>query len=77
MNDGKKSLAEAAPLLSMEWDTLKNLPFAPDQFTVSSTYSAYWHCAHGHSWRATIVSRYQGAGCPMCQGRKHYRSPFV
>lgn len=25
-----------------------------------------WRCAHGHEWRARVVDRVDGAGCPYC-----------
>ncbi len=56
---------------------IENMPYTPDQFTASSSYSAYWHCDRGHSWRAAIVSRYESSGCPVCCDRKRYHPHFV
>ena len=30
----------------------------------------WWRCKYGHSWRATIHSRVDGTGCPVCANRK-------
>lgn len=29
----------------------------------------WWKCQNGHSWRARILSRSRGAGCPVCTGK--------
>ena len=30
---------------------------------------AWWKCSNGHEWKAVILSRNKGAGCPFCSGR--------
>lgn len=29
----------------------------------------WWRCENGHSWRARILSRTRGSGCPICNGK--------
>ncbi|GEM_PF-2108557 len=29
----------------------------------------WWRCENGHSWRARIISRTNGNGCPICAGK--------
>ncbi len=65
----KNSLQYRSPELSNEWSTRKNHPLRPRNFSYASGFSAWWTCTKGHSWLATISSRYRGSGCPYCSGR--------
>jgi hypothetical protein len=41
----------------------------PTTFKQFSNKRVRWKCQLGHSWDATIGSRVQGSGCPLCSGR--------
>lgn len=38
-------------------------------FSQGSVKKVWWVCSEGHEWVATIGSRTQGAGCPVCAGK--------
>ena len=29
----------------------------------------WWQCAKGHAWQASVASRVNGSGCPVCAGK--------
>ncbi|MCD8196887.1 MAG: zinc-ribbon domain-containing protein, partial [Lachnospiraceae bacterium] len=37
----------------------------------------WWKCENGHEWRATIASRSNGCGCPVCLGRRPMNSKLI
>jgi hypothetical protein len=57
--------------LMAEWNWEKNgeLGFDPQRLTCGSGRKAWWKCANGHEWQATIDNRNKGRGCPYCSGR--------
>jgi hypothetical protein len=62
------SLSFTHPLLSNEWDDVRNTPIAASQVSAGSNRKAWWRCPNGHSWDAVIASRARGNGCPFCSG---------
>ncbi len=68
----KKVLAEYNDLattnlqLADEWHPTKNGSLSPTNVTAGSNKSVWWLCRKGHEWQATINSRNQGRGCPIC-----------
>jgi len=59
------------PVLLAEWDSDRNPPLDPALFRAGSSRRVWWHCARGHHWQAVVSSRTrQGAGCPVCSGRR-------
>ena len=42
----------------------------PEFIPYSSNKKVWWKCEKGHEWEAVVSSRYNGAGCPYCSGRK-------
>ena len=55
--------------LMTEWNHQKNSPagFYPQNTVLSSKQKVYWICHKGHTWEASVASRYyKGAGCPIC-----------
>jgi len=59
------------PVLLAEWDSDRNPPLDPALFRAGSSRRVWWHCARGHHWQAVVNSRTrQGAGCPVCSGRR-------
>ncbi len=66
---GENDLAAACPQLVEQWDFAKNHPLAPWDLTAGSRKRVWWRCDKGHQWQALVVSRSQGAGCPVCAGK--------
>ena len=62
-------LATLYPELAAQWDTQKNAPRTPSEFSAGSHSLVWWLCEKGHSWRSQIKSRVSGCGCPVCTGR--------
>ena len=38
--------------------------------TSGSAYNATWKGGCGHTWRARVISRVRGSGCPYCSGKR-------
>lgn len=57
------------PAVAAQWHPDKNADRKPEHYLPGSHESAWWRCAKGHEWRATIKSRVEGNGCPYCSGR--------
>jgi hypothetical protein len=66
------SLASKHSELLAEWDDEKNEDLEPSKLTAYSGKKAWWPCASGHSWQASISNRTRlGSGCPTCaQGNR-------
>ena len=70
-----KKIAEGAsfkdkyPELAKEWHKTKNAQLKPEKFHPKSHVSVWWQCEFSHEWRATIKSRAEGNGCPVCEGK--------
>ena len=62
---GFNDLATTCPRLVEQWDYEKNT-LTPKEVTTGSDKKVWWKCEKGHSWQATINSRYLGRGCPEC-----------
>lgn len=62
--DGKKYVSDF-PELMAEWHPSKNEGLNPEDVTHGSNKKAWWFCANGHEWEATIGSRPKN-GCPHC-----------
>ena len=60
------SLAEKNPALLEEWDWDKN-KVDPYEILPGYTKKAWWKCKQcGNTWEATVTSRNDGRGCPVC-----------
>ena len=57
------SFAEKCPELAEEWDYEKN-NISPFEISYGSGKYAWWICKNGHKWRAQILNRTYGRGCP-------------
>lgn len=66
---GFNDLATVNPAVSAEWDYEKNAPVTPQTVTAGSGKKVWWKCKKNHSWKASIVSRNRGNGCPICANR--------
>jgi very-short-patch-repair endonuclease len=66
------SLAVLNPELANEWHPEKNGALTPFDVGIGSNKSAWWKCPKGddHVWKAIIVSRQRGSGCPICSNQK-------
>lgn len=62
---GKTDLLSQNPLLAEEWDYEKNTS-SPDEILSHSNQKVWWKCKEGHSWKAQVSNRANGAGCPRC-----------
>jgi hypothetical protein len=63
------SLQHCFPLLAKEWHPTKNT-LNSTEITKCSGRKAWWQCAKGHDWEATVTARRKGNGCPFCAGKK-------
>lgn len=66
---GDNDLAAVNPVLAAQWDMEKNGQLKPTDVLSGSERCVRWKCDRGHSWRASILSRSRGAGCPVCLGK--------
>lgn len=66
---GRNDLATVNPALAAQWDMEKNGELKPTEVLAGSGKYVWWKCENGHSWRASILSRNRGAGCPICSGK--------
>ena len=57
------------PEIAAQWHPRKNADHGPEQYLPQSHVSVWWICEEGHEWRATIKSRVEGCGCPVCANR--------
>ena len=59
------------PKLMQEWNSEKNsaLGLDPHKLKSRSNTKAWWKCAVGHDWMATIDQRTIGRKCPYCSRR--------
>ena len=63
---GRNDLATVNPALAAQWDMERNGELKPTEVLAGSGKYVWWKCENGHSWRASILSRNRGAGCPIC-----------
>lgn len=66
------SLVTINPIVSKEWHPTKNNELTPFDVTPGSGKKVWWKCPvdDNHEWEATIHSRHNGIGCPICSNRK-------
>lgn len=70
---GYNDLATIRPDLLKEWDYEKNNSLTPQMFTYGSNSKVWWKCDKGHSWQASIYTRYSNHSCPYCSNKKVLR----
>ena len=66
---GSNDLAAVNPALAAQWDAEKNGNLRSADVLAGSRRYVWWKCDKGHSWRASVLSRNRGSGCPVCAGR--------
>jgi hypothetical protein len=66
------SLAALDPTLAKQWHRTRNGALTPRDVTLGSGRPVWWKCRKGpdHEWRAAVVHRSGGTGCPFCAGRR-------
>ena len=67
---GFNDLATKNPALAAEWHPTKNDGLTPQNVIQFANKKVWWLGSCGHEWQATIISRGQGRGCPICAGRQ-------
>lgn len=65
----KNGLAKKYPDIAAQWDKSKNGRIKPECIRPGSNQKFWWKCQNGHSWIASVYSRVNGNGCPMCAGK--------
>jgi DNA-directed RNA polymerase subunit RPC12/RpoP len=66
---GYNDLETTHPELSREWHPTKNNDLTTKNIVVGSAHNVWWKCSENHEWKASVVSRKRGSGCPYCFGR--------
>ncbi len=61
-------LLHIRPDIASEWDYTLNKNRTPTEFTIQSSYQAWWICDKGHQWKAAIYNRTgkNNTGCKIC-----------
>ena len=68
---GFNDLATVNPELAKEWHPTKNKSKTPSQVKWGSPTKVWWMCnKEQHEWQASITSRNNGIGCPICSGNQ-------
>lgn len=67
---GKNDMATTNPELARQWHPTKNGTLTPQEMVTGSHRKIWWRCEKGHEWQTTVASRLNGAGCPVCAGKK-------
>lgn len=60
------TLYELAPALVKEWHPSANGVLTPRNVKMNFSKKVWWICPKSHEWQATIKSRMNGDGCPLC-----------
>ena len=68
--EGYNDLQTVNPILAKEWNYEKNNGLTPVEVMPNSGRKVWWKCSNGHEWKAAIVNRNRGKGCPYCAGKK-------
>jgi hypothetical protein len=56
--------------LAKQWHPTKNGALKPDQVSPNSLKQIWWQCKNGHEWKAAVLDRCKGKGCPYCSGQR-------
>ena len=66
---GYNDFATTHPDLAVEWDCEKNEK-QPSEVFAGTNEKVWWLCPKQHSYRASVVNRTRGVGCPFCAGKR-------
>lgn len=72
---GENDLQTVNPALANEWNYERNKGVTPLEVMPSSGQKVWWKCSKGHEWQATINSRNDGIGCPVCNSERQTSFP--
>lgn len=64
------SLLTTHPLLSREWNYLRNGELSPAKVTFGSNHKVWWLCKMGHEWKASVGNRSRLGRGPFCVNQK-------
>ena len=68
---GYNDLKTVNPTLAEDFDIYKNNGATPEEYFSKSGKTVWWLCSKcGHSWKAQIIKRASGQGCPECAKQK-------
>jgi len=69
-------LATTHPGIAAQWFQADEKNLTPEKVTAGSHKYVYWKCskADDHIWKATVLNRTSGWGCPCCSGQKVVKS---
>lgn len=67
---GENDLAATHPDIARQWHPIKNGDLLPCDVTAGSRRKVWWTCDKGHEWQATVTSRTNHTGCPVCAGKR-------
>lgn len=67
---GDNDLQSLYPTLAKEWHPTKNGELAPADVVPGTRRKVWWRCEKGHDYQASVASRVNGSGCPICAGKK-------
>lgn len=70
---GFNDLATVDPVLASQWHPTRNDTLTAREVTSQANRKVWWLGACGHEWDALISSRFKGARCPYCSGKKFLR----
>ena len=74
---GYNDLITLSPEFLKEWNYEKNIAINPDSVSLFSHHRVWWKCKRGHSWYAAVSDRSYGNGCPICVGKRSFRTRLV
>lgn len=66
---GENDLSSMRPDLAAQWHPTKNRKLTPRDVVTRTSRKVWWQCEKGHEWQASIASRANGCGCPVCAGK--------
>jgi len=66
---GVNDFAALHPTLAAQWHPQRNGDQRPDQVMSGTRKKFWWLCEKGHEWEATVKSRTEGKGCPVCSNK--------
>lgn len=70
LRPGVNDLAATHPELLPQWHPTKNGELTPQGLMAGTRRRVWWVCEKGHEWQASVLSRANGSGCPVCSGKK-------
>ena len=72
---GYNDLQTINPTLANEWNYERNINLTPEDVTAGTHKKVWWKCSKGHEWQATISTRNNGIGCPLCTSERKTSFP--